>query len=454
MPIVKRRHRALPGPPLSLETDCYWLESARSDAPPLPALRGDQEADVVVVGGGFTGLSAALHLAESFPEHRILLLEAARVGYGASGQNSGLLLPFINGAEEIVSDLLRADRIEDARRVYEETSAGIGIIERLVTTHALDCEWERVDSMRAALTERHERELEREREMYEALGVETEWVPRAALRPCVDPAKYRGALCIAAGGMVHPGKLSRELCRLVRERGIQIHEGSPVLEIAPGDTVTVRTLHGSVRAPALVLGTNAYTGRLGMFRRRILPLHSYSIATEPLSDAQMEALAWHERQLFYDVRVFSEFFRLTRDNRILHSGGDVFYCYNGAVLDGAGHPDYARLERALHRTFPALGPVSVTHRWVGHMGLTLDTVPTVGVHGPERNIFFGGGYSGHGVPVAFLAGRLLRDLYAGEPLPSALDFIRDRRPPPTAFEPLNSIAFALYKRYLRWADSR
>jgi glycine/D-amino acid oxidase-like deaminating enzyme len=442
------------GAPLSVGASSYWCNLAGRDSAPLPALRGDHSADAVIVGGGFTGLSAALHLSRTFPEHRILLLEAARVGYGASGQNSGLLLPFINGAVRIVEDLLRQERVEDARQVYQETSAGVGIIEELIAEHELDCEWERVGSMRAALTPRHERQLERERQMYAALGVEAEWVPRAAIRPRVDPAKYRGALHVGSGAMLHPGKLAREVLALVRARGVEVHEESPVTEITPGASVTVRTPSACVRAPALFLATNAYTAQLGMFRRRILPVHCYSIATEPLSDAQLESLEWHDRRFFIDPRAFFELFRLTRDNRIIHNGGNAFYCWGGAVSDGAGHRDFARLERALHRTFPALGPISITHRWVGHVGFTLDMVPTLGVHGAARNVFFAGGYSGHGVPPAFLAGRLLRDLYAGEPLPSALDFVRDRSLPPSAPEPLNSVGFALLKRYLRWTDSR
>jgi glycine/D-amino acid oxidase-like deaminating enzyme len=452
--LMTRHDRSLPGAPHPSKSRCYWLETSAGASSPRRSLRGEHAAEVVIVGGGYTGLSAALHLAESFPEHRILLLEAARVGCGASGQNSGLVLPFIHGAEEIVRDLLRRQRVEEARAVYRETSAGIGIIEHLVGAHQLDCEWERVDCMRAALTGRQQSRLEREREMYEALGVKAEWVSGAALRPRVDPARYRGALRIAAGGMLHPGKLAREVCRLVKARGVEIHEESPALEILPGPTLTVRTPGGSVRAPALVLATNAYTAQLGMFRRRIIPIHSYSIATEPLSDQQIETLAWRGREPLLDARAFFELFRLTRDNRILHSGGDAFYCFNGAILDGADHPDYARLEGALRRTFPELGPVSITHRWVGHVGLTLPMAPTFGVQGAARNIYFAGGYSGHGVPVAFLAGRLLRDLYAGEPPPPALEFIHGRRLPPVPFEPLASIGFALYKRYLRWADSR
>jgi glycine/D-amino acid oxidase-like deaminating enzyme len=454
MPQKAQHDGALPGAPHPSNSRCYWLESAGIGSSTPNALRGEESADVVIVGGGFTGLSAALHLAESFPEQRILLLEAARVGCGASGQNSGLVLPFIHGAEKAVRDLLGAGRVEEARSVYRESSAGVGIIERLVTTHGLDCEWERVDRMFAALTDRQQKRMEREREMYAALDVRAEWVSAAELRPRVDPAKYRGALRISAGGMLHPGKLSREVCRLVRAQGVQIYQESPALEILPGSTITVRTPAGSVRAPALFLATNAYTGQLGMLRRRILPVHAYSIATEPLSDARIESLAWQERAFLLDPRAFFELFRLTRDNRIIHNGGDAFYYSGGAVVDEKDHPDYARLEDALRRTFPALGRVSITHRWVGHVGLTLDMSPTFGVHGPDRNIFFAGGYSGHGVPVAFLAGRLLRDLYAGKPPPAELGFLHDRRPPPCPPEPIASIGFALYKRYLRWADSR
>jgi glycine/D-amino acid oxidase-like deaminating enzyme len=209
-----------------------------------------------------------------------------------------------------------------------------------------------------------------------------------------------------------------------------------------------------VRAPVLVLATNAYTQHLGFFRGRILPIHSFSIATAPLTQAQVAALSWRGRQPFLDARNFFHVFRLTADNRIVLSGGDAFYYYGGAAVDGEGHQDYRRLERDFRHLFPALADVPITHRWAGHVGLTLDMVPTVGAFGPAGNVLFAGGYSGHGVPVAVLAGRLLRDLYAGEPLDPVYDFVLNRKPPRVPGEPLNALGFALYMRYLRWDDAR
>jgi glycine/D-amino acid oxidase-like deaminating enzyme len=123
-------------------------------------------------------------------------------------------------------------------------------------------------------------------------------------------------------------------------------------------------------------------------------------------------------------------------------------------VDEQGHRDYARLESRFHRLFPALADVPITHRWAGHVGTTLDMTPTIGALGPDRNILFAGGYAGHGVPVAVLAGRLLRDMIAGEPIDSAYDFVLNRKPPRAPGEPLASLGFALAKRYIRWNDAR
>ncbi len=437
-------------------SNCYWIESAGiEESPPLAPLDGDHTADVIIVGGGYTGLSTALHLAESFPNRRIVLLEGARIGYGASGRNDGLVLPFINGAEEIAHGLVDAGRIDEAKKVYGLTSAGTDLIRNLAQARGVDCEWEPAECLVGALTARHEARLERERRMYAALGFEATWLREDEVRRRVAVAGYRGALAIPASGMVNPARLATGLLSLVRAAGVVVHEDSPVVEVAPGTTVGVRTPRGAVRAPVLVLATNAYTQHLGFLRGRILPIHSFSIATAPLTEARLAALSWNGRQPFLDARrYFFDLFRLTADNRIVLSGGDGFYCYGAAAVDDAEHQDYRRLERTFRRLFPALADVPITHRWVGHVGLTLDSVPTIGALSPAGNILFAGGYSGHGVPVAILAGRLLRDLYAGEPLDPVYDFVLNRKPPRIPGEPLASLGFALAKRFMRWEDAR
>ena len=136
-------------------------------------MSGDHTADVVIVGAGYTGLSTALHLAESFPNRRIVILEAARVGYGASGRNDGLLAPFIYGAEQIAHELVEADRIDEARHVYDATSAGLNIIEDLSTTRGIDCELDRVETLVGAFTPEQEALAEGMQQMYAALGLES-----------------------------------------------------------------------------------------------------------------------------------------------------------------------------------------------------------------------------------------------------------------------------------------
>jgi glycine/D-amino acid oxidase-like deaminating enzyme len=294
--------------------------------------------------------------------------------------------------------------------------------------------------------------------MYAALGLEATWLPENELRQRVDVTGYRGALTVPDSGMINPAKLATGLLALVRAAGVEVREDSPAVDITPGTTVTVRTPRGAVRAPTLVLATNAYTHHLGQhlgfLRGRVLPIHCFSIATAPLAESQIAALSWAGRQPFYDVRSFFNLFRLTADNRVLLSGGDGFYYYGGATVDDEGHRDYRRLTRVIRQLFPVLADVPITHRWAGHVGVTLDLAPTISAFGPANNILFAGGYSGHGVTVAVLAGRLLRDLYAGEPLDPVYDFVLNRKPPRAPGEPLASLGFRLAKRYMRWEDAR
>jgi len=282
---VKERYSAPAGSFFGPRSHCHWIESAGiEDSPPLPPLQGDQTADVVIVGGGYTGLSAALHLVESFPERRIVLLEGARVGYGASGRNCGLVLPFIGGAEEAVHDLVDAGRVDEARKVFEATSAGIDLIEDLVSTRGVDCEWEPVESLFAAVTPRHEAKLERDQRMYAAIGLEATWLPENELRRRVDVAGYRGALTVPSSAMINPAKLATGLLSLARAGGVEVYEESPVVEITAGTTVGVRTPRGSVRAPVGSPDRGALLGRAPTLLRRaklLRPVPSHGRQSNP-----------------------------------------------------------------------------------------------------------------------------------------------------------------------------
>jgi glycine/D-amino acid oxidase-like deaminating enzyme len=434
---------------------CYWIESAGTEtAPMLAPLLADISADIVIIGGGYTGLATALYLTESFPQKKIVLLEAARISYGASGRNDGLVMPLTNGAEEIIAKLVDQGQFEKAREVYDATSAGIGLIEDLIEKYEIVCEWEKRGGLVAAATGSQVSLLEKEQRHNDLMGLETEVLGSAELRGLVNIEGYKAAITVPMGGMLNPAKLARGMISGLLSKGVTICEGSPVSRIVPGKKVTAETPAGSVTAGAAVLATNAYTSKLGFFRGRVLPVHAYNIATEPLSDRQIKELNWQNRSPIYDIRNFFELFRLTADNRIIQSGGDGFYRYGDGLGEQKNLPDCERIERNLFVRFPMLEGLRVTHRWCGHVGLTLDRTPTVGVAGASKNIYYGLGYSGHGVPVAFLAGKLIRDLYAGDPIDPAYDFLINRKPPAAPPEPIRSLGFALYKRYLRWADSR
>lgn len=449
------RYGAPAGSHFASKSDCPWIESAGiEDSPSLEPLRGDQKADVVIIGAGYTGLSAAVHIAEQFPERRILLLEGTRVGYGASGRNCGLALPFTNGAEQAAHDLVEAGQVDEARRFFDVTSDGIALINDLVERRGLDCEWEPVETLIGALTARHVSHLERDQRMYTAIGLATTWLTDSELRKRVDVSGYLGALSVPTSAMVNPAKLATGLLDLAHSAGVEVHETSPVIGIDAGPTIRIATPTGSVTAPIAVLATNAYSGHLGFLRGRILPITAFSIASAPLTEAQISSLSWGGRQPFVDSRMLFDLFRLTADNRVLLSGGDGFLCVDGAAETERGHPDYQRLEQRFRDLFPALEDVPITHRWAGHTGMTVDTKPTIGAFGPNRNLLFAGGYSGHGVTVGVLAGRLLRDLIAGEPIDPAFDEIIDRKPMRIPAGRLLSPGFALAKRFISWDDGR
>lgn len=414
------------------------------EAPPYEAaspLRGRQTADVAIVGGGFTGVSTAWHLSQRFPERRIVLLEAELLANGASGRNGGQALTWINGVEP-------RDPIE-LRRNYELTRGGIDLIADLVHRYRLDAGFARRGCLQVYTSPRSaEAAQARVAELNDA-GVDVEWVDAGA----AGASGICGAIRDPACGRVNGLALLRGLRPVLQSQGVTVFEHTPVHSIEEGATIRLTTPNGEVRASALVLATNAYTPSLGYFRDGILPLHSHVIATAPLADSQWSALGWGSHDGFADDLDRIAYASRTAGGRLLFGGGGnraYAYLYGGSPVFAADErraaSSFAAIERRMRGYFPGVGDAPIRHRWTGPLAITLDRVCSMGVRGRHRNVYYALGYSGHGVALAMLAGRVLCDLYSGDHAPWAdLPFYQRqfRRLPP---EPFRWIGYQLYTR--------
>ncbi len=415
-----------------------WLAEAQAYEP-APPLDRDETVDVAVIGGGLTGVSSAWHLSRRFPERRIALLEARVLGNGASGRSGGQALTGINGVEP-------SDPAE-VRRIYEVTRSGIDVIAGWVERHRLDAGFSRRGCLEVYTLPRTSEAAHARAERWNRAGVPVEWLPGSVSG--FDGA--RGALRDPACGRVNGAALLRGLRPVLVEQGVAVHERTPVVRIEEGRVIRLTTPGGEVRAGAVVLATNAYTPGLGYFRESVLPLHSHVIATGPLPDERWAALGWGAHDGFADDRDRITFGCRTAGGRLLFGGGSnaaYGYSYGGdPVYRGAASGRaFSALERRLQACFPAAGALPVAHRWTGAIDLTLDRVCSMGVRGAHRNVYFALGFSGHGVSLAALAGRVLCDLYAGDHDPwRDLPFYQRRLPrlPP---EPLRWLGYQIYTR--------
>ncbi len=436
-----------------LGSSILWHETLETAAPGAPAT-GALTADVVIVGAGFTGLWSAYHLTTTDPTLDVVVLDAHDVAFGASGRNGGFAMTLLD------FDLHRfvgnwGD--EAAAHAHRAVARSVREIGRTVREEGIDAELEATGLLRVAASEGQLARIQRVRATADRLGLDGfRLLDRDRTRAALDSPHYLGGLQEDACAIVNPAKLVVGLARVLRARGVRIFEGSPVLDLTESDGgVTAVTPQATVRAETAVLATNAWAHRFPAARGWSVPLYTYVVVTEPLSDAQWERIGWQGRQGVEDARNLVHYFRPTADGRILWGGTHAVYRYGGPISPRRDRhePIRRRLEREFLATFPQLGRVRFTHHWGGPISMTSRFVPRIGRFDGGR-IHYAFGYSGHGVAPAHTAGRILRDLILGRDTDDTHVCFVEHAQAPFPPEPLTWIGAELTLRLLQRQDRR
>ncbi|MGH7789491.1 MAG: NAD(P)/FAD-dependent oxidoreductase, partial [Candidatus Binatia bacterium] len=403
-----------------------WMAGA--DEPTSP-LGGEVEADVAVIGAGYAGLSAALELrAEGLS---VAVLEARYAGFGASGRNAGHLTPTIGKDLPTLTRIFGRERV---RGLVQLADTAIRYVEQRIAGLGIDCQYEPVGNVIAAVHPRQFAALDRAAQAAADFAVPGALLEPAAMRRRGLPSRFQRGFLEPHGGILHPGHYARGLRRAALAAGVALYEQTPVRRVDAGPTATLLTDGGRVRARRVVVATNAYTPQLGLLRWRVLPMYVQLFRTSPLSDAQLAAVDWHGREGIYTAHEMLESYRLTRDNRIVGGAKYVRYGYGGTVFAAPDTRLAAGLESVFRVRFPELGGLRVENHWGGPIALSLDFLPVIQPDRRHANMVYAVGYAGHGVAQASYAGRLVADLFLERDSPGAALWTRRRLPLPP--EPL------------------
>ena len=385
--------------------DSYYVASTALP-PPRRSLAGTSNADVCVVGGGIAGCSTALRLAER--GHRVVLLEQHRVGWGASGRSGAQALFGVAAPQEKLERLIGA---ADARRIWDLTVTGLDLFRERIRRYAIDCDWVS-GQMHVANKPRHVAELQAwHAELRERYGYhDVRLMDRAEVAATLATSVYHGGLYDSRGGHLHPLRYTLGLAAAAEAAGARIHEQTQVLgyerdaAAEPARRIRVRTAGGEVRCAHVAFAGNAWLGRtVPALARKIMPVGTYIVATEPLGPERAAALIRNDAAVT-DMNWVLDYYRRSRDHRLLF-GGRVSY----SGLDPLG-TERATRARML-RVFPQLADVRITHSWGGYVDITMNRAPHFGRLAPE--VWFLQGFSGHGIVLAGIAGEVLAEAIAG-----------------------------------------
>lgn len=380
-----------------------YYEASVARPPATAALQGRVTADIGVVGGGYAGLSAALELAER--GYSVALLEARRVGWGASGRNGGQVIVGYAGQAAIERQL----SADDARHAWDISVEAMQLLEHRIAAHAIDCDYS-PGYMTLATTARKARSLNGWIEhLARVYHYPVQAIPAAAMPDWIASEQFHAGAFDPRSGHLHPLKYCIGLAAAVRTAGVRVFECSPVIRVERGDLPVAKTAQGELACRFMVLAGNVYLDQFGgaiapELMRRIIPVGTYIIATEPMAQARADALIRH-RAAVSDTNFVLDYFRLTADHRLLFGGADAF--------TGATPPNLVEhVRERMLAVFPQLADLSVPYAWGGFVDATINHAPDFGRLG--HNIYYLQGFSGHGLALAGMAGKLVAEAVAGQ----------------------------------------
>ncbi len=430
-------------PPIPGVRRSWWLRealAAENDPAPAPPLAGEADAEVAIIGGGYTGMWTAYFLSQRMPGDRIVLLEQDICGGGPSGRNGG----FVHGWWENVPDLARRYGTDEAlsiARAVDEVVDGIGA---WCKEHEVDAWYTKAGYLRVNAFPAQGPDWPATVAQLGALGVGDELIhmsPDDVQRVCASPA-FREGLWMRSAASIQPARLARGLRRVLLERGVRIHEGTRVRSLSAGSgRLQLATDGGRVFAEQVVLAINAWASGWPGFRSRLLAWGSYMIATEPIPDRLAE-IGWTGGELLSDSRFTISYFRTTADGRIAFGGGVGAAGYDGRIGATFTHDQHAiaRVVANFRHLLPMLADVRLDDAWGGPIDITGHRFPEIASTHDGR-MHFAHGFAGNGAGPARLAGRILATLVDGaEPSLAALPFVGRRQPflPPEPFRYLGA----------------